>query len=819
VRPGQPPLRASLAAPAEERTGFLSIWLLLLIPFALLGLLLVSGLALYFLFGTSESPPSAAVKVEVQQQSAKKATTTRSGPPKYNVKVEDQPPEFIRTTPTEPAVQVDITDESEERPPPKEQPVKVEITGEDTSFTPSQPAGESAVDKKPRVFWQYGTGMRFGITAVETKKLLTYAPNGETNQTMVRVNNSVFEFGGNAGKFLERDVKLPASATGKTFGGSKSTWAAGKLVFTQILELVPSKQPVLLGGQSKRLLDTVQVRYIIENRDTKALSVGLRLQLDTLIGNNDGVPFTVPGLPGLVTNVADFPRDGPIPDFIQALERPNLQDPGTVAHVSLKLGKGIEPPGRVSLTHWPGGGYPSWEVPLTSLAGDSAVIFYWNEQMLKPGEKRTVGFAYGLGSVASTEPGGKLGLTLGGNFGPGEVFTTTAYVQNPVKGQKLTLELPAGLERAEGEETQMVAPPTQGSNNTSVVTWKVKVMQTGTFPLKVVSSTGQAQARTITIARGEAEPEAKLTVHLAGAYEPGKEFTVEAKLVSGPQPPALALKLPSALMQLGDPTSEATPSADKKETVTVTRWKVKVLETGKHAVRVEAANGLAVTKTLSIVRSAVPTGGDVSVALEPPFAPGKVFTLKATVKEPLPGQTLTFTLPPGLSFVEGEEKMPVAAGKEPTTLVTWKVKVGKAGTFPLRVESSNGIVLKKTISIEQREEKKETGGTFELTYAGDIEPGKEFKLLAKVSQPVPGQKLTLTLPREIQLVEGAAARSVPAATGNTSLVSWRVRVLDKGTLSIRVESSTGMVRTMTITLTAAPTSGGGGGGGQLFGGK
>lgn len=792
--------------------GFSLLRLLHLTPLCPLGFLLLALLIHDLFFVDAPEPPP--VQVVVQQGPAKK-NTPRSTAPKYSVKVEEQTSEIPRSGGS-PQVEVLITDEKTEEPPVKEAPLKVEITGEDTNFVPGQRAGEIAVDMKPRLVWQYGPGFRFGITAAETGKRLTFAPNGATNQTMVSINSILGEFGSPMGMFVERDTRVPPNDAGTTFGGSQTIWVVNNVVFTQILELVPSKQPVLVDGKEKRLLDTVRVRYIIENKSKQSCKAGLRMQLDTLIGVNDGVPFAVPGLPGLVSRFADFPNNAPIPEFIQALERPNLQDPGTIAHLTLKLGKSIEPPGRVSLTHWPGAGWSNWEVPLTPMQEDSAVIMYWQAKSLKPGEKREMGFTYGLGSVSSTEPGSKLGLTLGGNFAPGETFLATAYVQNPAKNQKVTLELPEGLERVDGQETQNVAAPAAGSN-ASIVTWKVKVLKTGSFPIKVVSSNGQSQARTINIARTEPEAASKLTVQLNGDFEPGKEFSVEAKLVSGPQPPALVLKIPAGLMQTAGPTVDTVPSDDKKETVTTARWKVKVVEAGKYPVRVEGDNGLAVTKTLAIVQRAAPSGGFVSIALAPPFAPGKAFTLTASVVQALEGQKLTFALPPGLRFVEGQEKMAVPRSRRALSVVSWKVMVEKPGAFPLRVESSTGMAVKKTITIEQRDEQP-SGGTFELAYAGDIEPGKEFKLLARVQQPVAGQKLTLKLPKQMELVDGQVTRPVPAATSGSSQVSWKVRVLDKGTLVMHVESSTGMVRTMTITLTAT-TPPPGEGGKQIFGGK
>ena len=63
--------------------------------------------------------------------------------------------------------------------------------------------------------------------------------------------------------------------------------------------------------------------------------------VDTFIGTQDGVPFSIPGQRRLLTKPQAFPEKQ-VPDYIQALERPDLTDPGTVAHVGLK---GLRLPG------------------------------------------------------------------------------------------------------------------------------------------------------------------------------------------------------------------------------------------------------------------------------------------------------------------------------------------------------------------------------------------------------------------------------------------------------------------------------------------
>ena len=70
----------------------------------------------------------------------------------------------------------------------------------------------------------------------------------------------------------------------------------------------------------------------------------------------------------------EFKTADAVPDFIQALEKEDLKDPGTVARVTLKV-KGLEAPSRVLLGAWPGpkihsrdklalGHMTKWEVPL-----------------------------------------------------------------------------------------------------------------------------------------------------------------------------------------------------------------------------------------------------------------------------------------------------------------------------------------------------------------------------------------------------------------------------------------------------------------------
>jgi hypothetical protein len=363
------------------------------------------------------------------------------------------------------------------------------------------------VDPEPRVEYQYDSSMRFGIRVVRdaagkpTSKVLTFSQNGTTNNTVLRIDGKESVFGVGAGKWLERDKKLPADPGRHAVNGSTSTWFVNDIAVSQILEIVPSKQPVeVKPGVQQRLLDTCLIRYVIENKDSKPRKVGLRIMIDTQIGGNDGVPFTVPGL-GLVDTMKDFPTAKEVPEFVQALETGNLLKPGTVGHLSLKIA-GLESPDRVSLTHWPGSSAP-WEVPIKPIKEgrfDSAIVLYWQERELRPGEKRELGFAYGLGSISSTERTGHLALTVDGQFDVGQLFTATAYVNNPSKGESLTLILPKGLERSGGADKEPVPPlAAQAKEGNSIVSWKIKALAPGQFTIKVVSSVGLEATKSVTI--------------------------------------------------------------------------------------------------------------------------------------------------------------------------------------------------------------------------------------------------------------------------------------------------------------------------------
>lgn len=374
-----------------------------------------------------------------------------------------------------------------------------------------QRAGDPLHGAPIEALWE--PSMRFGLTVLPPggagpEKRLTFSPTGLSNNAVVRLDDRDFLFGERAlrrkktGEYLhtrwlgnwvpeQRDVRLPTTRHSRA--GRSSTWAydTTRVEVTQTVSL--------LRGPLTEVFDTCLIRYTLRNRDAVPHRVGIRFLLDTFIGDTDGVPFLLPGTPALNASKREYKQGEPPPDFLQALERDDLANPGTIARIGVRVPWGFEAASRVTL-----GGAPTreaallWEVPVPDLhsaqPADSVVVLYWPVRELGPGEQREVAFTYGLGTVrAGTDPD-DLGLTASGSFQPGGTFTLTAYV--PASIQTVRLRLPEGFTLLEGTPGVQVPPlPPGTAARFATVSWKIRASATpGTATLKVDSSTASAQA-------------------------------------------------------------------------------------------------------------------------------------------------------------------------------------------------------------------------------------------------------------------------------------------------------------------------------------
>lgn len=312
-------------------------------------------------------------------------------------------------------------------------------------------------------------------------------------QTMFHIDGQVVFPGNPPGRMTAQNQPLPLGKGKKQRAGFLSIYEVGKMTITQEMEVVPTKAK---PGQ-KRRLDAVMVRFLVDNKDDRPHTFGTRIFMNPFVMNNRGTLFAAPNQPNKVLNGVEL-KGKEVPNYLQLLQRPDLKNPGYVAHLTYNFGGSYVMPDRVVMTGQ-AAFINQWDLRVMQSMGISALGFYWDPKEIKPGAKRQFAYAFGEGIAPSPEGDGLVKLILGGSFEPGKVFTVAAYVQDPAPGQSLTLELPAGMQRVEGKDRQPV--PLADDDGNCMVLWKARVLDAGRHPLRVRSSTGITQTKIITIRR------------------------------------------------------------------------------------------------------------------------------------------------------------------------------------------------------------------------------------------------------------------------------------------------------------------------------
>ena len=342
------------------------------------------------------------------------------------------------------------------------------------------------IDPTVRVIIQATGGMAYGLNAEGAR--LTFSAGSA--RTTFKIDEQIVHPA--VGAPMKLPVKPPPA---KTPFGYTSTFNAKGLNITQTLEAAPSR-PDTPGEQRK--LNTLLVRYLSENKDTQPHAIATRVRIDTYCRTTDGPLFAAPTLPNKILDGMEM-KEKTLPPYVQVLERPDLKNPGFVAHVTLKFGTRMIGPDRfVCTAHFAQD--QGWEVQIRQAGGDSDCVMYWNPRVIPPGGKIELAYAYGKGLATTPESEGRIRPVFGGSFEPNKMFTLAAYVDDQISNQSLELELPAGMELVEGKRVQPVPLPPPDST-TSLVLWKCRVKELGEHALRIRSSNGVTPTRTITIAR------------------------------------------------------------------------------------------------------------------------------------------------------------------------------------------------------------------------------------------------------------------------------------------------------------------------------
>ncbi len=245
------------------------------------------------------------------------------------------------------------------------------------------------------------TGGDPNTSADNNKRLLYGYPwNIETSFSTLRVisgsNTNDYQLGKNV---------VPTSGPSSNGTTLTTVWEAGGIRVEQRLYFATNPDT----GRK----DTTAIEYQLTNITTSQRQVGLRLLLDTMIGDNDGAPFFAPGY-GNITQERDF-SGGSIPDYWIAWESPTF-DPNRLKAKGFLRSSGITTPNRLIIAHWdaalcPGAGAGlfsnAWDYtvnPNISITCDSAVALYYNPVILNPGQTRTIRTYYGLAGTGGGLP-------------------------------------------------------------------------------------------------------------------------------------------------------------------------------------------------------------------------------------------------------------------------------------------------------------------------------------------------------------------------------------------------------------------------------
>ncbi len=304
---------------------------------------------------------------------------------------------------------------------------------------------------------------RFGIkvtggdplrTGDEEKPLIYGYEMPWTSFTTVRFDGKDYIFGGKtkrrSGGTGEYGTIVSAPTWNSETESITMTCRYGSVEVTQEISIVEST--------TTGYPDTTKVKYSIVNRDQLPHEIGLRVVIDTMLGNNDGAPLRIGETAVQTDAVFDQER---LPEFWQAFD--TLTAPQVIAQGTLK-GREATPPDLLYFTNWGSVADVHWEPPLVpdrdfTRAGefelDSAAVYLWQPVTVPAAGSATYVLYYGLGGVTVVPGQLQLGVSS-----PAEVvytereesFSVVAYIQNtgiaPAMSVRARLNLPPALKTA-----------------------------------------------------------------------------------------------------------------------------------------------------------------------------------------------------------------------------------------------------------------------------------------------------------------------------------------------------------------------------------
>ncbi|MGM0420728.1 MAG: hypothetical protein ACQEQG_06990 [Bacillota bacterium] len=285
----------------------------------------------------------------------------------------------------------------------------------------------------------------------DTNKSMIYGrPQPWTSYTTLRIDGENYVFGGeterragegaNYGELVQRPQVINDAIV--------TTYEISSLQVEQSLQLVRSS--------TTGLSDTTRIEYNITNIGEEPKELGLRVMLDTMLGENDGAPFRVEDR--AITTDTRFDQEE-LPPFYQSFD--SLTDPQVTSQGSFS-GPNVDTPDRVYMSDWGSLADDPWDFNFNpgeefvregEFEIDSAIALYWDPETIEPNETFSYTTEYGLGGITMVPGLLSLGVTSPAEFAFSSTdasFPVVAYIENTagVTAENVTasLELPSQLD-------------------------------------------------------------------------------------------------------------------------------------------------------------------------------------------------------------------------------------------------------------------------------------------------------------------------------------------------------------------------------------
>ncbi len=284
--------------------------------------------------------------------------------------------------------------------------------------------------------------------AADQNVLLLYDDDLPTSFTTIRIDGQNYQFGSDKGRFITQMVKINNKI--------RCVWLMRNIEVTQELSFAK--------GFTTGNKDTVEISYIIKNKDSKEHTIGNRILLDTYLGKEDGAPFRIPGNGPVYTE--KFFIGDEIPKYWYAYDsllHPTIQAQGTLRKDKIII------PDKVIYANWSRFNENWWNIDIEEgrsfkrtiiSPGDSAVAIYWDSKQFNPNDMISFKTYYGLYG-ADLVRGKIFNVSLSGPaVVPLVSFLITSDIQNITSSQAedVTAEivLPKGLTLSVGEKEKKI---------------------------------------------------------------------------------------------------------------------------------------------------------------------------------------------------------------------------------------------------------------------------------------------------------------------------------------------------------------------------